>query len=108
MGDEMTVELHLYGSLRRYAPDSRPDRESVIRLAPRPDETVGTALARARIDPAEIHHVFLNGTLLSTHNTMARWLDYRRPARADQELDTPLQPGDRVGLFGHDMPLLVV
>ena len=102
------VELHLYGSLRRYARDSRPDRESVIRLAPQPDETVDTVLVRAGIDPAEIHHVFLNGTLLSTHNTMARWLEYRRPARASQGLDTPLEPGDRLGLFGHDMPLLVI
>lgn len=102
------IELHLYGRLRRYAPESRPDRESVIRLASRPEETVGTALARAGIDQGEIHHVFLNGTLLSTQNTMARWLDYCRSKRAGQGLDTPIGPGDRLGLFGHDMPLLVV
>lgn len=102
------IEIHLYGSLRRYAPDSRPDRESVIHLAPVPAETVGRALARASIDPAEIHHIFLNGALLSTHNSMARWLEYHRPERPGQGLDTPLEPGDRLGLFGHDMPLLVI
>jgi hypothetical protein len=102
------IEIHLYGRLRRHAPQSRPDRESVVRLAPRPGETVGEALARAGIEPEEIHHLFLNGALLSTRNTMAPWLDYRQPERPAQGLETPVEPGDRLGLFSHDMPLLVI
>jgi hypothetical protein len=106
------VEVHMYGSLRRYAPDSRPDRESVVRLEPQPGETVGTALERLGIPPSEVYHVFLNGALLSTRNSMAPWLRYQQPRAGapnrSQGLDTLVQPGDRVGLFARDMALLVV
>ena len=100
------VKVHLYGSLRRYAPDSRPDRESVARLEPHPEETVGTALERLGISPDEIYHIFLNGALLSTRNSMAPWLEYQRAGV--EGLGTPVRSGDRLGLFAHDMALLVV
>ena len=96
----------MYGSLRRYAPDTRPDRESVARLEPQPEETVGTALERMGISPDEIYHIFLNGALLSTRNSMAPWLEYQRAGA--EGLSTPLRPGDRLGLFASDMGLLVV
>ena len=108
----MVVEVHLYGSLRRYAADPRPARESVVRLDARPGETAGTLLARLGIPPAEIGHIFLNGTLLFTRNNMAPWLGYQQ-ARAgaptqDQGLDFPVQDGDSLGLFAQDMAMLVV
>jgi len=102
------VDIHLYGSLRRHAPDPRPDRESVVRLELQPGETVETALERLGISPAEVYHVFLNGALLSTRNSMAPWLDYQQAGTGTQGLDTPVQSGDRLGLFAHDMGLLVV
>lgn len=109
------VEIHLYGSLRRHAPDPRPDRESVVRLEIQQGETVGTTLERLSIAPTEVYHVFLNGALLSTRNSMAPWLGYQQVARGSvgrpataEELDTPLQPGDRLGLFASDMGMLVV
>jgi len=106
------VEIHVYGDLRRYAPESRPDRESVIRLESQPGETVGTVLERLGILPAEVCHVFLNGGLLVTRNGMAPWLDYPQAtgsAGGDSGgMDTPVQGGDRLGLFAHDMALLVV
>ncbi|MGD1992796.1 MAG: hypothetical protein PVI59_06350 [Anaerolineae bacterium] len=102
------IELHLSGHLRGYAPESRSGRESVIRVTPYPGETVGTVLARAGIESAQIHHVFLNGVLLSTPNPMAPWLDCRGSEQAGRGLDTPVEHGDRLGLFGHDMPLLVI
>ncbi|MDY7080100.1 MAG: hypothetical protein SXV54_24735 [Chloroflexota bacterium] len=101
------VEVHLYGSLRRYAPDSRPNRESVARLEPRPGETVETTLGRLGISPAEVYHVFLNGALLSTGNSMAPWLRYQENSTC-KGLNTPVQPGDRLGLFARDMGLLVI
>ncbi len=106
------VVAPLYGSLRRYAPDPRPDRESVVRLEPQSGETVGTLLARLNISPAEVYHVFLNGALLSTRNSMAPWLGYQQvregaPGR-DSGLDVPVQDEDRLGLFASDMALLVV
>ena len=106
------IEVHLYGSLRCYAPNSRPDQESVVRLEPRPRETVRTVLERLGIPPAEVCHIFLNGALLSTRNSMAPWLRYRQAREGvpnrDLGLDVPVQPDDRLGLFAHDMALLVV
>ncbi|MCD6554754.1 MAG: hypothetical protein J7M16_12175 [Anaerolineae bacterium] len=106
------IEIHLYGSLRRYAPNPRPNRDSVVRLEPRPGETVGTMLERLNIPPTEISHIFLNGALLSTRNSMAPWLGYQQArgevSRRDLGLDTPVRPGDRVGLFARNMALLVV
>ena len=106
------VEIHLYGSLRRLAIDPRSDRDSVARLELGPRETVGTVLERLGIGPVEVSHVFLNGALLSSDNTMAKWLDYRTArageSRQAQGLDTPVCHGDRLGLFARDMALLVV
>ncbi|HDQ70758.1 MAG TPA: hypothetical protein ENN19_01535 [Chloroflexi bacterium] len=101
------LEIHLYGSLRRYAPDPRPDRESVARLELHPEETVGTMLERLSISPDEIYHIFLNGALLSTRNSMAPWLKYQK-SYVSKGLDTPVQAGDRLGLFARDMGMLVV
>jgi len=101
------VDVHLYGKLRRYAADPRPNQESMVRLEPQPDETVGTALERLGIPPGEICHVFLNGALLSTRNSMAPWLNYQQ-VNEGRGLDTPVRAGDRLGLFARDMALLVV
>ena len=102
------MEIHLYGSLRRHAPDSRPDRESVIRLEPQPGETVETVLERLGISPAEIYHVFLNGAILATRNSMAPWLRYQEAGSCDRGLGAPVEADDRLGLFASDMALLVV
>ncbi|HEY76159.1 MAG TPA: MoaD/ThiS family protein [Thermoflexia bacterium] len=106
------VEVYLYGKLRRYAPDPRPDRESVVRLEVRPGDTVETVLERLGIRPEEVAHLFLNGALLSTCNSMAPWLRYQAargevPA-CEPAWDTPVSDGDRLGIFGRDMALLVV
>ncbi|HET92091.1 MAG TPA: hypothetical protein ENN99_15325 [Chloroflexi bacterium] len=102
------IEVHLYGRLRRHVPNSRPDQESVVRLIPRPGETIASALERVGISSDDVCHVFLNGALLSTRNSMAPWLEYQRVGGQTQGLDTSLQPGDRLGLFAHDIALLVV
>jgi len=106
------IEVHLYGQLRHYAADPRPDWQSVVWLEPRPRETMGTLLERLGIPPAEAYQIFLNGALLFTRNNMAPWLGYQQ-ARAgvptqDQGLDFPVRDGDRVGLFAQDMAMLVV
>jgi hypothetical protein len=102
------VEIHLYGSLRRYAPDSRPDRESVVQLESQPGETVETVLERLGISPAEVYHIFLNGAILTTRNSMAPWLRYQEAGACDRGLDASVEAGDRLGLFARDMALLVV
>ena len=103
--DEM-IDVHLYGKLRRHASDPRACTESVLRVKPQSGDTVRTLIQSTGIDEAEICHVFLNGRLLSTENSMAPWLEYRQVKR--QGLDTPVGVGDRLGLFARDMALLVV
>lgn len=100
------VEVHLYGKLRRHAADTRANKESIVRLERRPEETVRSALERVGIAREEICHLFLNGAIFTTQNSMAPWLEYQK-ARAEG-WDTPLSDGDRLGVFGHDMALLVV
>ena len=119
------MEIHLYGSLRRYAVDPKPSRESVVQVVPELDDTVLTTLERLGISPAEVYHiflngaylnillkanschVFLNGSLLFTRNSMAPWLKYQREP-GGTGLDTQVRRGDRLGLFARDMALLVV
>ena len=104
------VEIHLYGKLRHYAPNPRADRENVVQVTLNAGDTVRIALERAGINEEEICHIFVNGALFSTHNSMAPWLGYRQ-AQANvhqRETDITLKPGDRLGVFGHDMAALVV
>ncbi len=100
------IEVHLYGGLRRHASDSRGDAESILNVAPRSAETVRTLLERVGIDQEDLCHVFLNGSLLTTRNTMAPWLEYQQAE--SHGLDSVIHEGDRLGLFAQDMALLVV
>jgi len=106
------IEVHLYGKLRRLAPDPRGDRDCVIQLEARPGETVGSVLERLSIRTEEVAHIFLNGKLLTTCNSMAPWLRYQRTREdvptCELNLDYPVKDGDRLGIFGRDMALLVV
>lgn len=104
------VEIHLYGKLRRYAPDARADRDCVIWLSPRAGETVQAIVGRMGIPLEELYHVFLNGSLLSTRNSMAPWLQYPQARENvwDWGAAIEVKAGDRLGLFGVDMAALVV
>ncbi len=100
------LEIHLYGKLRCYAKDIRASDQSIIRLDARSDDSVHSVLTRIGIDPGDMCHVFLNGTLVFTRNSMAPYLRYQE---TDGEgLDTPVGSGDRLGLFARDMALLGV
>ena len=68
---------------------------------------MGTVLTQVGISPSEVYHVFLNGALIATSNSMAPWLKYQQGGDS-RGLDTPVQHGDRLGLFARDMALLVV
>jgi len=107
---DTSIEIHLYGKLRRYAPDPRADRESVVRVAFEAGNTIGAALQQAGIAEEEVCHIFLNGALFSTYNSMAPWLGYRQAQENvhRRETNVALKPGDRLGIFGHDMAALVV
>ncbi len=111
---EDMVSVHLYGRLRGCAGDTRADQESVVQLEPQPEETVRSVLERTGIPLEEVCHIFLNGALLTTKNSMAPWLEYEGTGESigladlSQALDTAVEDGDRLGLFARDMALLVV
>jgi len=104
------IEIHLYGKLRRYAPEAASEQGTVLHVEPSPTKTLSAVLAHLGIPRKELYHVFVNGSLLATHNPMAPWLVY--PQAQDDiynwETDVILKPGDRLGLFGEDMASLVV
>ncbi|MDW8102780.1 MAG: hypothetical protein RMK30_07885 [Anaerolineae bacterium] len=106
------VEVHLYGKLRRFGPELRGDRNTVVKLEVESGETVGDVLKRLGIPVEEIAHVFLNGRLLATRNSMAPWLRYQKVEEGfpttKLDFDYPVHEGDRLGLFGRDMAMLVV
>jgi hypothetical protein len=102
------VEIHVYGNLRRYAKDTRTDHQSVLVVQPHPDETIGSLLAQAGIPVDEINHIFFNAELLASRSRMAPFMGYlqSRPDVSDRDLEVPVENGDRIGLFGTDMPVL--
>jgi hypothetical protein len=80
-------------------------------LTAEPDETVASLLARLGIPTAEVYTVFLNHRLLYTRCRQARWTGH---PKAREDLFDPdlagssVASGDRLGIFGRDMSLLVV
>jgi hypothetical protein len=103
------VEIHLYGKLRSYTPEDAEARGLVL-IDQRRDETLGEVIQRIGLHIEQLYHVFYNSKLLATRNTMAPYLEYRQ-VHADPfqwDLGIELQDGDRIGIFGRDMPALVV
>ncbi len=81
------IEVHLYGKLRRFSNSVEATSQSVIYAKALSDDTVGTLVDRLGIPRAELgSNKFLNG----------RYAD----------LQSPVQDGDRLGLFPDDMQLL--
>ncbi|MCU0520886.1 MAG: hypothetical protein MUF84_09365 [Anaerolineae bacterium] len=104
------IEVHLYGRLSQRLSEHALRHKRVLTIEARPDETFSTLLARLGIRPEDLYTVFLNGGILVTRNGMAPWLRYQQ-AQEDVwnwDGDVALRPGDRLGLFGEDMALLVV
>lgn len=104
-----TVELNLYGKLRRLVPGSGSVGVSSLNIRLRPGDTVASVLARIGIAADQIYTVFVNHKLLATRNKMADIVEMIQ-VRSDPHkwsLDLQLQTGDQLGLFGEDMAILV-
>jgi molybdopterin converting factor small subunit len=81
------IEIHLYGSLRRFCGQTDPTAESIVTLPWQPGDTVASVAEQVGIPLEELGaNLFLNG----------------RYARLDAEIGD----GDRLGLFPGDMQLL--
>ncbi len=81
------LEIHLYGKLRRFAPDSDARSESVAMVPCEGRDTIADLVERLGIPLEELgSNIFLNGRYAA--------------------LGSPITDGDRVGLFPDDMQLL--
>ncbi len=87
MTEESLLSVYLYGKLRRFAGDQRPNADSVVRVPVAEGDTVGDVLRRIGIPLEEVGaNIFLN------HKYSA--------------LGRPVQPGGRLAVFPDDMQLL--
>jgi len=104
------VEIRIYGKLRRYVQDISSDHDNVIRIAPEPNETLETLLARLDIPVEKIYSIFFNSKLLAARSGMASMVGYPqvRGNPYNWDLNLTLKTSDRIGLFGRDMAALVV
>jgi molybdopterin converting factor small subunit len=81
------IEIHLYGKLRELADDPTTTAQSIVLVSWQPGDTVGKIVARVGIAKTDLgSNVFLNGRYAN--------------------LESPVQDGDRLGLFPDDMQLL--
>ena len=84
--ERVTVEVHLYGKLRRLAGCQDAAGDCIASVTVTDGETIADVLSRLDIPLEETSNLFLNGQL-------------SLPTR-------PIQPGDRLGVFPNDMSLL--
>lgn len=85
-----TIEIHLYGKLRRFGPQADTDRECLILMPIEAATTVGELLQKAGIPLDEVSNIFLDGF-------------YDRDA-----IEKPVAGLARIGVFPKDMSLLYV
>jgi len=105
------IEIHLYGRLRKYAPQGEEyGSKSIIRLEGQESESLEMLLKRIGVEADDLYTIFVNSKLLTTHNSMARWLEYQQVCENCNawNLDVVINDGDRIGLFGIDMAALVI
>ncbi len=87
MSETPWVNVYLYGKLRRFAGQQRPDDLSLVQVPIHEGDTIGTLLARLGVPLSEVGlNIFLNYTYSA--------------------LDRPVHPGDRLAVFPDDMQLL--
>ena len=102
------VEIHLYGKLRRYCKDYARNGAATMAISIESGETLDSFLARVGIPPEEINHIFHNSKLLVTRTNNALLYDFPLALSSldNWDLSVPMNPGDRLGLFGLDIPML--
>lgn len=87
MAEPSTIDLYLYGKLRRFAPQQLPNAESRVQAAVQAGDTVACVLQRLGVPLEEVGaNIFLN----YTYSALGR----------------PVHPGDRLAVFPDDMQLL--
>jgi len=81
------IEVHLYGKLRRFAPDQDPAGDSVVYMPVNKNDTISDVLLRLGVPLKEVgSNIFLNWQYSG--------------------LNRQVQNGDRLAVFPDDMQLL--
>jgi len=104
------ISIHLYGKLRRYAPDKSPSGISVLEIEAIENETLQMLLDRIGMGIDELYTIFINSKLLTSRTRYATFLGYHQVHEEDcqgWDLTVVIKDGDRIGFFGPDMPALV-
>jgi len=87
MVKDKTIEVHLYGKLRRFTPNLDPTQESIVNVPVKKGDTIHDISRRIGIPDEELgRNIFLNG-------------EY-------SELTRTVKAGDRLGMFPDNMQLL--
>ncbi len=81
-----SIEIHLYGRLRKLVKGSRPDEDTVLKLDFQEDESFEQLVKRLGLSLSDIGDCFLNGTLAKHKDVIPK--------------------GARIGLFPFNMVLL--
>jgi hypothetical protein len=105
-----TVDIHLFGKLRRFVNEPEPGHDNLMRIAPKPEETLEQLLARLEIPLEDIYTIFLNSKLLASRSLMAYRMGFQQVNKdpLDWKLEVAVKAGDRIGIFGRDMAALVI
>jgi hypothetical protein len=104
------ISVHLYGKLRAYAEKSDPADDSILKIEAREGETLQMLLDRIGIGTDELYTIFINAKLLTSRTQYAPYLGYQQVCDENcqgWDLTVEIKDGDRLGLFGPDMPALV-
>jgi hypothetical protein len=105
------ISIHLYGKLRRFASNSSPSANSIVEIEAIEGETLQMLLDRVGINASELYTIFINAKLLTSRTKFATYLCYQQVCEENcqgWDLTVLIHDGDRLGLFGADMPGLVV
>ena len=102
------IEVHLYGKLRTYCEGYAKKGAAVMAVPLSQGETLSVFIDRIGIPLGEINHIFHNSKLLVTRTNNAILYDFPLASHSldDWELSVELKTGDRLGLFGLDIPML--
>ena len=104
------ISIHLYGKLRRYAPNSSASGNSILEVEANENETLQILLDRIGINANELYTIFINAKLLTSRTQYATYLGYHQVCEENCQgwaFTVIINDGDRSGFFGPDMPALV-
>jgi hypothetical protein len=103
------VEIHLYGNLRSQVLNSLLAGESRLELGLEGSDTVESIISRLGVKPDQISTIFVNSKLFVTRSNKSKVYGYLQVGDdpLTWDLSLSVEDGDRIGIFGSDMPLIV-